>query len=133
MKNLLSFIKATFVGGILFLIPTVAILLILSKAFEIIRRIAGPIAESLPVTQVGGVGIVTLVSIILLIIICLFAGLFMRTRFARKIIQWLEDKVLIYIPGYSYIKAISTDKLTAEGTNWKPATVFFDDNEVICF
>jgi len=58
----------------------------------------------------------------------------MRTRSAKKIVQWLEDRVLVYVPGYSYIRARSTDWFSDEKTNtWKPATIFVDDNEVICF
>jgi len=76
---------------------------------------------------------VTLISIILLVIMCLAAGLFMRTSIAQRFVKWLEDKVLVYIPGYSYIKARSEDSLTAAGTNWRPAFVFIDDNEVLCF
>ena len=129
----MSFVKTTLLGGILFLIPTVAILFILTRAFEIIRKLSKPIADAIPFTQVAGVGILTLISIILLVIICLIAGLFMRTSTAKAIVKWLEDKVLVYIPGYSYIKARSEDSLTAAGTNWKPACVFIDDNEVLCF
>ena len=58
----------------------------------------------------------------------------MRTKLAKRIIQWLEDRVLIYIPGYSYIRARTTDLFSKEKIeNWKPASIFVDDNEVLCF
>jgi hypothetical protein len=58
----------------------------------------------------------------------------MRTKVAKKAVQWLEDRVLVFVPGYSYIRARSTDWFGKEKTeNWKPATIFVDDNEVICF
>ena len=134
MKHPMSFIKTTIVGGLLVLIPVVVTIFILSKLFDFLQRFSNIIAKMLPFTNVAGVGITTLISIILILIICFLAGLFLRTTFMQRVIGWLEDNILSYIPGYSYLKAVSTNALTKEGTaNWKPATVFIDDNEVICF
>jgi uncharacterized membrane protein len=132
MKKLMAFIRTTIVGGILVLIPIVVCIIILTKVFNFLQRLSDVIAKGLPFTNVAGVGISTLISIVLILIICFLAGAFMRTKFMQRIIVWVEDRVLVYIPGYAYIKARSSSVL--EGTDqWKPATVFIDDNEVICF
>jgi len=134
MQKLLNFIKVTIAGGILFLIPVVAIIFIVGRAFGLLQNIARPIAKALPFTRVAGVGVLTLISIILLLVVCFLAGIFMRTRMARTIIKWLEDRVLIYIPGYAYIHERSTEWLSNQRTSsWRPATVYIDDNEVLCF
>ena len=132
--TLMKFIKATLAGGLLFLIPVTACAVIGVKVFRFLGSLARPIADLFPVTRVAGIGLATLFTIFLLLLVCLVAGLFVRTRMAKKIIRNLEDNVLIYIPGYSYVRAISTDSLsTAQSSNWKVATIFVDDNEVICF
>ena len=134
MSKFLKFIRATIAGGMLFLIPVVAIIFILAKAFSILRNISKPIAATLPFTNVAGIADDTIITIILLLLICFLAGIFMRTRLANQIVKWLQDRVLVYIPGYSYIQALSTDWFSKERTaNWKPASIFIDDNEVICF
>jgi uncharacterized membrane protein len=134
MKKLGNFIRITIAGGILFLIPVGAIVFIMAKTISFLYRLSKPITSKLPFDNVAGVGVNTLMSIILLLLICFVAGIFMKTKFAKRITQWLEDRVLIYIPGYTYIRARSADLFSKEKTaSWKPASIFVDDNEVICF
>src|SRR5262249_27015061 len=128
------FVRTTIAGGIVFLIPVGVIIFIMAKAIDFLYRLAKPITARLPFDHVAGVGVNTLLSIILLLLVCFLAGIFMKTKLAKKIVQWLEDHVLVFVPGYSYIRARSTDWFSEEKTsNWKPATIFVDDNEVICF
>jgi uncharacterized membrane protein len=129
-----NFFRITIAGGILFLIPVGVIIFIMAKTVNFLYDLSRPITARLPFRNVAGVGVNTLMSIILLLLICFLAGIFMRTKFAKKIVQWLEDRVLVFVPGYSYIRARSTDWFSQEKTHtWKPATIFVDDNEVICF
>ena len=128
------FLRITIAGGILFLIPVGAIIFIMAKTVSFLYNLSKPITARLPFKNVAGVGVNTLMSIVLLLLVCFLAGIFMRTRLAKKIVRWLEDRVLVYVPGYSYIRARSTDWFSEEKTqSWKPATIFVDDNEVICF
>jgi len=132
--KLTNFIRITIAGGILFLIPVGVIVFIMAKTIGFLYRLSKPITARLPFDNVGGVGVNTLMSIILLLLVCFLAGIFMRTKLAKMMIQWLEDRVLVYVPGYSYLRARSTDWFSKEKTNnWKPASIFVDDNEVICF
>jgi uncharacterized membrane protein len=134
MKKLIDFIKISIAAGILFLIPVMVIGLVLAKVIGFLYNLSKPITAKLPFENVGGVGVNTIMSIILLLLACFLAGLFMRTELAKRVVQWLEDRVLIYIPGYSYIRARTTDLFSKEKTeNWKPASIFVDDNEVLCF
>jgi len=134
LRKLANFIRITIAGGILFLIPVGAIVFIMAKVITFLYNFSKPITARLPFRNVAGVGVNTLMSIILLLLVCFLAGIFMKTKFAKTITQWLEDRVLVYVPGYSYVRARSTDWFSKGNTdNWKPATIFVDDNEVICF
>ena len=134
LRKLSNFIRITIAGGILFLIPVGVIVFIMAKTIAFLYNFSKPITAKLPFKNVAGVGVNTLMSIILLLVICFVAGILMKTKFAKRITQWLEDRVLVYVPGYSYIRARSTDWFSKGNTdNWKPATIFVDDNEVICF
>ena len=134
MHKLMAFLKTTIAGGILFLIPVVVIIFVVAKAFSILQAISKPIAAKLPFTNIAGVADDTIVTVVLLLLICFLAGIFMRTKLANRIVKWLQDRILVYIPGYSYVQALSTDWFSKERTaNWKPASIFVDDNEVICF
>lgn len=134
MNKLVKFIKVTLAGGILFLIPMIVLIVVVAKAMNLLKHVSKPLAERLGYTQVAGIGLSTLISIFLLLVLCFLAGLLMRTPRAKQLKTWLETSVLVYIPGYSYLQALSTDKLSTAGTsNWKPATILVDDNEVVCF
>jgi uncharacterized membrane protein len=134
MNKLLNYIKVTLAGGVFFFIPVVVLSILIAKAIQVLWRIVEPIAPYLPFSEYIGAGIETILTIILLLFFCFLGGLLMRTAFAKKIIQLLEENVLMHIPAYSYLKVISTDQFGEGDKNtWKPASVFIDDNEVICF
>src|SRR6478735_8217743 len=91
MRKLMDFIKISIAAGVLFLIPVMVIGLVLAKVIGFLYNLSKPITAQLPFENVGGVGVNTLMSIILLLLACFLAGLFMRTNLARKMTQWLED------------------------------------------
>src|SRR5437762_12956361 len=100
MGKLLSYVRATIAGGLLFLMPLMVIIFVISKVFGLLRVLAKPLAAALPFTQLAGVGVITLITIILLLLVCFVAGIFMNTKLAHRIVKWLEERVLVYIPGY---------------------------------
>jgi len=116
MKSFYRFIRATFTGGILFLLPMVLLFIIFGKAFEILHKISAPIAEKLP-DQIFGFDGSMLLAILLLIVVCFFSGLLFKTNLAKKGISKLEDNVLVLIPGYSLIKSITAGAIGEDVDN----------------
>jgi uncharacterized membrane protein len=107
---------------------------ILSKIYNVLHPYSLFLAEKLRFSKIGGVGIIPFLSLILLVLAFFFAGIIMRSGPLQKFTRWIEQKILVYIPGYAYVKARSDSVLKNEGViPWKPATVVIDDNEVICF
>jgi len=104
MKGILKIIKATFLGGILFLAPLILLLVLLEKGYHIIQKITVPIVNSLPKVKIMGFALQEVVAITIIVLICFIAGLLAKTANAKKIIQRLEDGVLSFVPGYSFMK-----------------------------
>lgn len=104
MKSILKIIKATFLGGILFLAPLILLLILLEKGYSITQKITNPIVNNLPRVKILGLALQEIVAIIIIVMICLAAGLISRTVFAKKLIQKLEESVLSFVPGYSFMK-----------------------------
>lgn len=104
MKSILKIIKATFLGGILFLAPLILLIVIFEKGFTLIQKITLPMVSHLPRVHFLGLALQELIGILIIIIICLIAGLLGRTAKAQKLIQKLENGILSFIPGYSFIK-----------------------------
>lgn len=105
MKSIFKIIKATFLGGILFLVPLVVLLIILEKGYGIIQKITLPLVNNLPRVHVLGIALQELIGILIIILICFAAGLLARTARAKKLIQKLEDGILSFVPGYSFMKS----------------------------
>ncbi len=114
MRALIVFLRATFVGGILFLLPVVVLAVVLGKAEEIAVRIVAPLASQIAMKSMAGVPLATLLAILLIVLFCLFAGLFARTRLSRRVAEWLETIFLYNIPGYDFFKGISESLLGHE-------------------
>lgn len=114
MKSIFKIIKATFLGGILFLAPLVVLLIILEKGYGIIQKITLPLANHLPRIHVLGIALQELVGIIIIILICFLAGLLAKTAKAKTLIQKLEDGILSFVPGYSFMKNMNENIMGIE-------------------
>ncbi|MCD0468181.1 hypothetical protein [Flavobacterium sp. JAS] len=107
MKSILKIIKATFLGGILFLAPLILLLVLLEKGFNIVQKITLPIINHFPKVKILGLAIEEVVAIFIIAFICFTAGLISKTSAAQKLIQKLEDGILGFVPGYSFMKSMN--------------------------
>ncbi len=114
MKSIFKIIKATFLGGILFLAPLVVLLVILEKGYGIIQKVTLPLVNYLPKVHVLGVALQELIGILIIIVICFAAGLLARTPKAQELIRKLEDGILSFVPGYSFMKSMNENIMGIE-------------------
>src|SRR5688572_2309347 len=108
MKWYQSLIKRVLNGIILFLLPVFLLFFILGKAITLVQKLIHPIKEHLPAERVFGVGLLTLISLVLILLICYLAGMLIERKRVKWLIAKLEDKILVFIPGYSMIDRKST-------------------------
>ncbi len=104
MNGILKIIKATFLGGILFLAPLILLLVLFEKGYHIVQKITVPIVSSLPRVKVMGFALQEIIGVTIIIVICFAAGLLARTIYAKKLVQKIEDNILSLVPGYAFIK-----------------------------
>jgi uncharacterized membrane protein len=128
MNALTSFIKTTLVGGLLFLLPLGAILLVLKHVTQIAAKMATPIAAHLPDGQFAGVPAVTLVAAFMLLLIAFLAGLMARTKPGRRLSAWFEESILGGLPQYRMAKSMAEGFAQIEsGAGMHPVLVRVDD------
>jgi uncharacterized membrane protein len=107
MKN---FIKATLIGGLLFLLPLVVVVMLGAKAFALIRSVTDPIADLLNLHRLLGVYASHLLAWIVLTL--------------RSFMRWLETWVLSMLPGYRLMATLTGDaNLTRDRGEAKPEAV----------
>lgn len=111
LKPKLHFFRTTLVGGILFLLPISALVIILAKPLEIAHKLVAPFAEKLPFDSVVGLETPAILAILLIVLFCFLAGILAQTSLAKMAINKIESSVLSNIPGYELIKGMSMNVL----------------------
>jgi hypothetical protein len=100
-----SFLKTTFLGGVLFLVPVVVLIAIIAKALEVAKPVVVPLNDALFQGTVAHAYVGDLLAFGLLLVLCFLAGLAAKTSFARKSVDALEKKVLAKVPAYDSLKS----------------------------
>ena len=124
MDALKKFLKTTIVGGLLFLVPVVLIVIILSHAMRMVGKIAAPIAAAFPEHEVAGVAIATIIAALILMLLAFVAGLVARTGTGRGVMRWFEESLLGGLPQYRMMKTMAEGLAHVEDASGiKPALV----------
>ena len=92
-------------GLLLFMLPLILVVIILEKAFFIIQKLIHPITTHLPQEGIFGAGMLPLLAIVILFFITISAGVWIEKKKVKTIIPFLEDKLLVLIPGYTLLKS----------------------------
>jgi uncharacterized membrane protein len=131
---MLKLIKTTIIGGILFLIPIAILIAVIGQGLKVTGALAEPVATALPVDLIGGVAVAHVLAIVLLLLICVLAGLLARLAFARKAVGALEANVLSKLPVYALLKTKTQSMLSADDIEGMSVVVVrFDDHWQIGF
>jgi uncharacterized membrane protein len=107
MKSLIDFAKTCVVGGFFGIVPVLLLVMVLGESLNLLAAIATPLAEALPVDELGGIETARIVALLLMVLACFLAGVFLRTRVGTWSTEFIEDTVLNRLPGYSLLKTVS--------------------------
>lgn len=135
MKSMMKLLKSTLIGGIFFLIPLVLLIIVLSKAYDIMLKIAKPLSKAIPLDTVGGVAVANILVVLLILLICLLAGLLATRPKFKSFQRYLEEKILGPIPGYRVIKAFlnSLELHESSGERMTPVLVTLEKHQKLGF
>jgi uncharacterized membrane protein len=126
-----EFLKTTIVGGVLFLLPLGLVLFILGYALRLATGVAQPISKALHLDQLGevaGMGITTVVGVLVLVLVSFAAGIGARTSIGGRISGWFEDSLLRALPQYQMLKSMAEGLAQIEGdTGIRPALISIED------
>ena len=105
MKNIYNFVKNIIIGGVLFFIPLIILIVIIQKGIQIAAILVVPIIKLLNVTNIFGIGAEIIISIVIILFLLYLVGLIARTKKAKTAVAKLEDSLLSKVPGYDMIKS----------------------------
>ncbi len=136
-RGLAGFLRATFVGGIAFLLPFGLVIIVFNRLIQMVRPTGDAIRTLLLPASAAEPG-ATIFTILLLVVSAFAAGLFMRSSAGRGVFDWLERTVLMNIPPYRLFSRMIHDE--ADGPGILPAgaedevvVVRLDDQTLIGF
>lgn len=119
-----GFIKSTLVNGVLVILPLGLVVIVLMKIADLIGPLATPIVEWLP----RELHFPALVTLLLVFLACLVAGLLAQTRAGRGVGTSVEDAILHRIPGYSTVRSLTRRIANGEESEkFAPALVEIDE------
>ena len=111
MKTIAHFVQTTILGGVFFLAPIVVLIVILAKAFDYAKKGLNAVLVHVPAAAELSAGAATALSITIVLLVCLLAGLAAHTVIAERLVNALESSLLSKIPGYDYLKQESASAL----------------------
>ena len=134
MKKMRSLIRTTLVGGVIFLIPLVVVVVVFGKAIHIMQSVAIPLGEMIPVEAVAGIAIVPILTTVIMFASCLAAGMLARSASGQKVYSKLDTVLLQLIPGYAWVKGVTGGIRDEDAEDvLKPVLVKFDDQSQLAF
>ena len=128
MKTLGSLIKTAALGGIVFLLPLVLLVVVVGKAFNIVKSLSMPLANLISAEKFAGYAVADLLTLIVLIVITVLAGMLARSPVFDSFYKKIDAIILQVFPGYSYIKGMTGSLSDSEAEHsLKPVAVIQDD------
>jgi uncharacterized membrane protein len=124
-----SFLKATAIGGLVFLLPFAAIIFVLSYVFQAAQHFYKAVDPWLPDFFHSGIGIAILFfgGVTLVIVACFVSGLLASRSIAKEGNRWIENNLVKVFPKYAIYKDLLAGTLGGDHhkVTMKPAYVNF--------
>ncbi len=120
MTKMTEFIKTTFLGGILVILPIALIALLLIMAIAYVLKLLAPIIFLLPEKVI----LPEVMALLIVVGACFLTGLILKTRIGQKLHQAGESHILERIPGYTLVRNLSRQLAGRdEAASFAPALV----------
>ena len=129
MKSIRQFLRTTLLGGLFLLLPIVALVLLLGKAYGFAHKLIDPLASYIPVKSIIGLQTPMLLAVCVMVLVCFLAGLIAQRAHAQRIMRRLEEAVLSKIPGYERLRSTRESMLEVQNQQADSVVlVRFDDS-----
>ncbi|OMP31675.1 hypothetical protein [Mangrovimonas sp. DI 80] len=134
----MSFIKKSsqsiFIGGLFFMVPTLILIMLFGKALKLILPLAKALSNIFDLHSVFGTASVTLMSLVLLFLICAGVGLLLQRGFLTQWNPKTEQRLFFHFPAFQMLKyRLLDEKKLKNSSLWKAILLKEDSNFTIGF
>lgn len=143
MKRFLLQVERNCISGALVLLPLLVFFVLLEKVWKFFQTYGEKFAHFLRLDHVLGKYATDIAGGLILLVIIYFSGFLMRLSLLKRFTEWVDNKLMIFLPGYEKNKKeaeekinhrnkkpiISTDLpvLLKNGEYWQPAHLIEED------
>ncbi|SHM43389.1 DUF502 domain-containing protein [Flavobacterium saccharophilum] len=135
MEKLLLQIQKNCVSGIILLLPLVVFFMILEKVWGFFQKYGDKFSQFLRLDKVLGPIASDVMGGVFLLVLIYFSGYLMQFSFLKRFTEWVDNKLMVFLPGYEKNKKLAEEKLAKEmgkpitdlpillkaGEYWQPA------------
>lgn len=104
MSKLNSFLKTTFFGGFLVVLPIILLIFVLNWFYEFLIENIRPITNLLIQTAKMSEVIAAVIAVVIMLLLFFLVGLLVQTRLGKFFFEIIEERLLKRIPIYRIIK-----------------------------
>ncbi len=111
MKNAFIKLRDTFIAGAIFLLPLMIVFVVVSKITQELTGFSTRIAGVFGMKSIVGISAGTIISALIIIILCLLFGYLAKYSFFKGLNSWADKKLQRHLPGYSMYREMAMAKL----------------------
>lgn len=104
MKNHNDKGKIIIIGGLFFLIPFLALVIIAFKGFKMFLPVGSLVVDGLHIHSIFGAATLGIVTILVIVLLSYLFGLFIMNGFMKRYNDSIEEKLFIFFPNFQMIK-----------------------------
>ena len=133
MRNLITFLKTTIIGGLIVIIPLAIIMFVVGDTVVSLVTVTKPLTTDLPFGTFANAVIALLLVTAIIIAVCFTAGFLLSTLWGKAIKNWLEKSLFERIPMYTTLRDLTQKFAGIESAEFPvvEADLYNSDNRVL--
>jgi len=133
MRNLITFLKTTIIGGLIVIVPLAIIVFVVGDTVVSLVTVTKPLTADLPFGTFANAVIALLLVTAIIIAVCFTAGFLLSTLWGKAIKNWLEKSLFERIPMYTTLRGLTQKFAGIESAEFPvvEADLYHSDNRVL--
>lgn len=111
MKRFFKVVRNHVITGFIFLMPVLITIAVLSKFWNKLLVLGNKVSKFIRVDTILGKNGDAIIAVLLLLIFCVIAGFLVKMSIFKRMSDWLDDKLSLFIPGYSDLRKETEGKI----------------------
>lgn len=122
MKKFLLQAERNLISGALVLLPLLVFFILLGKVWKFFQNYGEKFAHFLRLDLILGKYATDIVGGMILVVLIYLSGFLMRLSILKRFTNWIDEKLMIFLPGYEKNKKEAEEKLLKRNNEPKPIT-----------